>query len=62
MGIAIVIPSGILCRAIAVVNFIPKLIFLVVDIYVIIPSGILCNMIANIDINPILYRELCFLL
>ena len=54
MGIPIDIPSGMLWRAIAIVNEIPNDVFFVVDIKVIIPSGRLCSMIVIIDMIPIL--------
>ena len=58
IGIAIDIPSGILCKAIAIANFIPKVVFEVVEIKVVIPSGILCNIKTIIEIIPSLYSLL----
>ena len=58
MGTDTDIPSGILCKAMAMVRDKPKLILLVVDINVAIPSRMLCNIITSIDIIPTLYREL----
>lgn len=60
MGIAIVIPSGMLWNAIARDRDIPKDLWVVVVIKVAIPSGMLCIIIAIIDIIPTLYKE-CFL-
>lgn len=62
MGTEIDIPSGILCRAIAIVREMPKEVDLVVDIKVAIPSGMLCNIIASIEIIPTLYKELLLVL
>ena len=50
------IPSGMLCKAIAMVRDIPNEVDLVVDMKVAIPSGMLWTIMANIDIIPTLYR------
>ena len=55
---AIDIPSGILCKAIASASFIPKLVFLLVEIKEVIPSGILCSIKTIADIIPSLWSLL----
>lgn len=52
------IPSGMLWKAIASVRAIPNFILLVVAIKVAIPSGILCKIMASMLIMPILYNLL----
>lgn len=49
-------PSGMLCNAMAIANDIPSFKLWVVAIKVAIPSGILCKIIASIDITPTLYK------
>ena len=61
MGTEILIPSGILCKAIAMVRLIPSVKLLLLVMKVAIPSGILCKMIANIEIIPTLYNVLLLL-
>lgn len=61
MGMAIDIPSGMLCRAMDMASERPNLVFLVVVIKVMIPSGMLCNMRVMHDINPTLNRVVIFL-
>ena len=56
MGIEILIPSGILCMAMAKVKLRPRVVLVELAKKVAIPSGILCNIIATIDIMPTLYK------
>ena len=58
IGIDILIPSGILCNAIAILRESPILIFVELVINVAIHSGILCKIMANILIIPTLYSLL----
>lgn len=58
IGTDILIPSGILWRAIAIANDIPSSTFSLVVRKVAIPSGILCNIIAIIENIPTLYNLL----
>lgn len=52
MGIAIEIPSGILCSAIAKDNFKPKLVLVTVEAYVATPSGMLWIIKVIVEIRP----------
>lgn len=56
MGMEILIPSGILCIAMAKVKLRPRVVLVELAKKVAIPSGILCNIIATIDIMPTLYK------
>lgn len=58
MGIAIEIPSGMLCRAIEIASISPSLVSIFDETNVVIPSGILCNIKAITEMIPNLYREL----
>ena len=60
MGILIAIPSGILCKVIAIAIFIPKFKSLLLVKNVIIPSGILCIINTIALIIPNLYKLLPF--
>ena len=58
MGIAILIPSGILWKLIARAKDSPKLILVELERNVATPSGILCIIIASIETRPNLYSFL----
>ena len=58
MGIAIEIPSGILCSAIEIARIRPSLASIFDEINVVIPSGILWIIKAITEIIPSLYSEL----
>ena len=54
------IPSGMLCKAIAIVKVIPNFVLVLEVKYVAIPSGILCKIMANMAISPTLFKWFCW--
>lgn len=58
MGIAMEMPSGILCRAMDIAKIKPSFRSILEETNVVIPSGILCKIKANTEIIPSLYNLL----